>query len=199
MRRWMLAMMAALMAVVLVVPAAGADGHIPSIVDVLTADGDQFDNDWNDFDILTEAVIAAGLAGALDDGGLPFDVTVFAPNDAAFRKLAQDMTGVRPTSEAQTFDIVASVGIATVADVLLYHVVEGEVFYSTALTLDGADVPTLLGPTFQIGVMNNTRIMLIDQDANDRNAVVNRRAADIDVSNGVIHGIDRVMRPIDLP
>jgi uncharacterized surface protein with fasciclin (FAS1) repeats len=41
--------------------------------------------------------------------------------------------------------------------------------------------------------------MLIDQDANDRNAVVNRRAADIDVSNGVIHGIDRVMRPIDLP
>ncbi len=153
----------------------------------------------NDFDILTQAVIAAGLLEALDDDGLPFDVTVFAPTDAAFAKLAQDLSGVRPTSEAQTFDIIASVGIATVTDVLLYHVIEGEVFYSTALTLDGANVPTLLGPTFEVGVMSNTRIMLIDQDPNDANAVVNRRVADIDASNGVIHAVSRVMRPIDLP
>lgn len=199
MRKWLFALMAALMAVVLVVPAVGAEE--PSIIDIAVSDGDTFDDNPGDFDILTEAIIATGLAEALDDDGvddLPFDVTVFAPTDAAFAKLVKDLTGMRGLSEEEVFGVVASLGLDTVADVILYHVVEGEVFYSTAVTLDGATVPTLLGPTFDIDIRNGKFIVLDDQDPNDRNAHVMNRMADIDASNGVIHAVSEVMRPADL-
>ncbi len=198
MKRWTLTIVAALMLVMVAVPASADD---PSIIDIAVSDGDQFDSNPFDFDILTEAVIATGLDEALDDDGvgdLPFDVTVFAPTDQAFRRLVYDLAGVWLESEEEVFNAVAELGLDTVSDVILYHVVEGEVFAATALTLDGVDVPTLLGPTFEVNVRQSTWISLRDQDVDDIDPWVIPALTDIDASNGVIHGITRVLRPVDL-
>lgn len=198
MKRWTLTIVAALMLVMVAVPASADD---PSIIDIAVSDGDQFDSNPFDFDILTEAVIATGLDEALDDDGvgdLPFDVTVFAPTDQAFRRLVYDLAGVWLESEEEVFNTVAGLGLDTVSDVILYHVVEGEVFAATALTLDGVDVPTLLGPTFEVNVRQSTWISLRDQDVDDIDPWVIPALTDIDASNGVIHGITRVLRPVDL-
>ena len=39
-------------------PAATAEPGTRSLADVLLSDGDRFDRNWNDYDILTEAVLA---------------------------------------------------------------------------------------------------------------------------------------------
>ncbi len=197
MRKTIMSTMAALMIMVVAIPAMATSDEAmsdqPTIVGLLV-DDDQFDNNPRDFDILTEAVIATDLVGALD-GGLGFDITVFAPNDRAFRLLVKDLTGTWYSSEEDIFNVVASLGIDTVRDVILYHAIEGEVFAATALGLDGVSVPTLLGPTFTVKVSGHT-IGLVDNDPDLRNPRV--YAADIDVSNGVVHAIDRVLIPLDL-
>jgi uncharacterized surface protein with fasciclin (FAS1) repeats len=66
------------------------------------------------FSILAQAVIFAGLDKALDGKR---QLTVFAPTNAAFAKLL---------SEGQTAeDLLQSLGKETVRDILLYHVAPG--------------------------------------------------------------------------
>jgi Fasciclin domain len=71
----------------------------------------------DDFDILCVAVQKAGLAETLGGPG-PF--TVFAPNDAGFRKLL----GEKPLTAALN-----TLSTETLADLLLYHVVAGDEIY----------------------------------------------------------------------
>ena len=52
-----------------------------SLADILLSDGDEFDSNQNDFDIVTQAVVATGLAGAADT----MELTAFLPTDKAFR------------------------------------------------------------------------------------------------------------------
>ena len=59
----------------------------PTLAGLVAASGGTFDQDATDFDILLNAVQAAGLAGALDDPNA--ELTVFAPNDGAFVELSQ--------------------------------------------------------------------------------------------------------------
>jgi len=198
----------------LAAPAAMASTHpaqpagTRSLAAVLTADGNQFDSNWYDYDIVTEAVLAVLAAkpnsavGVLADGNTA--VTAFIPNDRAFRRLARDLTGRWPCSEKATFNTLATaVGIDKLESVLLYHVVPGATIDSaTALKSDGAKLNTALpGTTFTVDVISrrNKLIMLRDTDRNDANPFINTRAFDINKGNKQIaHGITRVLRPIDL-
>ena len=104
----------------------------------------------NDFDILLNAVLAAGLEGALADPNA--DLTVFAPNDRAFIRLARDL-GFKGYSEEGAFNtIVAALTnlgggdpIPVLTNVLLYHVSAGSKSASQVVNSGGID--TLLGAT----------------------------------------------------
>ncbi len=179
-----------------------------SLAAVLTSDGNQFDSNWDDYDIVTEAVLAVLAAkpnspvGVLADGNTP--VTAFIPNDRAFRLLARDLTGRWQRSEKATFDaLAAAVGVDTLESVLLYHVVPGATIDSAqALKSNRVRLATALpGATFKVYVISKRYklIMLRDNDPNDRNPFINRRAFDINKGNKQIaHGITRVLRPADL-
>ena len=68
-----------------------------SLAAVLAKDGAGFDRNWNDFDIVDNAVTAVLTAkpgsavGVLADGKVA--LTAFLPTDRAFRNLASDLTG----------------------------------------------------------------------------------------------------------
>ena len=123
-------------------PAQKALGN-RSLAKVLTSDGNRFDRNWGDYDIVTEAALAVIKAkpnspvSVLTKGKVP--VTAFIPNDWSFRKLAKDLTGTRFTTERQVFNALAGLGIDTIETVLLYHVVPGATIDSkTALGATGS-------------------------------------------------------------
>jgi uncharacterized surface protein with fasciclin (FAS1) repeats len=189
-------------------PAAAAHGAshsstgTRSLATVLAKDGAGFDRNWNDFDIVDNAVTAVLTAkpgsavGVLADGKVA--LTAFLPTDRAFRHLASDLTGQRYRSESAVFAAVASLGIDTVEAVLLYHVVPGAtVTYRQALRADGAKLTTASGGVVTVDVVCRYFVQLKDADPNDRNPWV--VAPDINKGNRQIaHGISEVLRPLDL-
>lgn len=185
-------------------PAQAADGT-NSLASVLTADGNKFDKNHKDFDILTEAVLAvigakpSSAVSALTDGSVA--LTAFAPTDHAFMLLAKALPGKAPKTEKKAFEMIAGLGIDTVETFLLYHVVVGgPIVAADALKADGVALTTAQGGTFKVNVVNRKhtkQIRLQDQDRNSRNARV--IAADVNKGNmQVAHVVDRVLRPIDL-
>jgi hypothetical protein len=179
-----------------------------SLAAVLTADGNQFDHYWYDYDIVTEAVLAVLAAKPSSPVGLltrgDVALTAFLPNDRAFQVLAADLTGRWYHSERQVFTALAgAVGIDTLEKVLLYHVVPGgPLTAATALRSDGATLTTALtGATVTVDVLSRrfTLIRLVDQDRNDLDPLVNPRALDLNRGNRQLaHGIVLVLRPADL-
>lgn len=131
-----------------------------SIVDIAIADGR--------FDTLVAAVVAAGLAETLSDGSW----TVFAPTDAAFAKLGLDESNI-----ADAFTK------AELTDILLYHVLSGEVFSDKAKALVG-DVTMANGQTAGLKVADGALFV------NDDSRVI---IADIAAENGAIHVVDTVI------
>ncbi len=177
-----------------------------SLAQVLAADGDHFDRNWNDFDILDRAVntvLAAkpkSAVAVLADGKTK--VTAFLPTDRAFRRLVNQVTGKRPANERQTFNrLVKATDVDTIESVLLYHVVPGAtITYHQAKKANGAELTTALGSTITVRKTNAGKIRLRDFDTNDRNARVIPMLKNLNKGNRQIaHGIDRVMRPIALP
>jgi uncharacterized surface protein with fasciclin (FAS1) repeats len=178
-----------------------------SLAEVLTSDGNRFDRNAKDFDIVTQAALAVLAAkpespvGILADGSKR--VTAFAPTDRAFRLLVKDLTGKNVRSEKKVFrKLVRLAGVDTVETVLLYHVVAGRTLTSKkVLKADGARLTTAAGATVRVVVRKKPtlRITLKDKDRDDRNPRVVLRAVDINKGNKqVAHGIDRVLRPVDL-
>jgi len=131
-----------------------------TIVDIAVADGR--------FETLVAAVVAADLAETLSGEG-PF--TVFAPTDDAFNKLPDG------TIEALLDDIPA------LTEILLYHVVAGEVLAEDVVELQYAE--TLLEKDIEIRIVDG-RVFL-----NDAEVII----TDIIADNGVIHVIDTVLLP----
>ncbi len=186
-------------------PATGTTGT-RSLAAVLTADGNQFDSNWYDYDIVTEAVLAvlankpASKVGLLADGSVP--LTAFIPNDRAFQSLVADLSGSRLSSEKAVFGAVAGLGIHTVETVLLYPVVPGPAITSRqAVAANGAVLKTAQGGT--ITVRSYSRylpiIELRDQDTDDRNPFVNPFALNLNKGNAQLaHGITDVLRPVNL-
>lgn len=196
-----------------IAPSAGASNPTAAkaalgtkpIAAVLTSDGNTFDTNWGDYDIVTEAALAVLAAkpnskvGVITKGGTA--ITVFAPTDRAFQRLVTSLTGKTPKTERAAFAAVASLGIPTVEKVLLYHVIPGATITSKqALKANGANLRTALGSTLHVAVYAGPEISLWDKDRNARNPRVILAKVDINKGNKQIaHGIDRVLRPIDLP
>jgi transforming growth factor-beta-induced protein len=131
-----------------------------TIVDIAVADGR--------FKTLAAALEAAGLVETLQGPG-PF--TVFAPTDDAFAALpAGALDGLLADP-------------AALKDVLLYHVVSGQVLAADVVNLSSAD--TALGQPLAITVNGST------VKVNEAQVTV----TDIQASNGVIHVIDTVLLP----
>jgi uncharacterized surface protein with fasciclin (FAS1) repeats len=173
-----------------------------SLASVLAKDGSGFDRNGNDFDIVDNAVQAVlkakpnSAVKVLADGKTP--VTAFLPTDRAFRLLVKDLTGTSYRSERKVFTTVASLGIDTVEAVLLYHVVPGAtITYKQALRANGAALTMASGGTVTVKVRSRVFVKLIDADTDDADPYVVK--ANINKGNKQIaHGIDRVLRPINL-
>src|SRR5688572_33207139 len=165
----------------LVTAAIPADATRPSrenIVEVVVgASGEPgtFDNNPWDYDILRDAVLAAGLADALSGPG-PF--TVFAPNDSAFMRTAADL-GIRGSEEAVLTGVDAALG-DQLDDVLLYHVASGRL--RAKKVVRAGEIETLEGQSFEV-----RGLRLVDKSELD-DPWLNLFALNISASNGVIHG-----------
>jgi len=131
-----------------------------------------------DLSILVEAVVAADLAGTLSGPG-PF--TVFAPTNAAFAALLGEL-GV---SKAE---LLANKPLLTA--VLTYHVLDGKVL--KAQVPAGKAITSKQGGIFKIDAAGPA---LTITDGRNRTASI--VATDIQVANGVVHLIDRVILPAD--
>ena len=134
-----------------------------TIVDIAVEDGR--------FTTLVAAVQAAGLAETLSGEG-PF--TVFAPTDDAFAALPEGTLDTLPLPENKQ----------QLTDILLYHVLPGQVMASDVAGL--TITTTVLGKDATIKVEDG-RVFL-----NDNVEII---ITDIETSNGVIHVIDSVLLP----
>lgn len=169
----------------------------PTITEIVAASGGRFDRNWNDYDILLNAVQAAGLGGALGDPAAR--LTVFAPDDLAFVLLARDL-GYGGWDEQGAWDhlvaALTSLGggdpIPVLTDVLRYHVSPGVL--RPLDVLRAREIPTLLGPA-----IGRRGISLVDAEPDLRDPRLDLFALDRRASNGVVHGITRVLVPVDLP
>jgi len=127
-----------------------------------------------EFTVLLAALETAGLVDALNGEG-PF--TVFAPTDAAFAALLEELN-------VSAEELLANPDLA---NILLYHVVSGEFMAADVIGIAPADVPTLYDEnTVAIAVVDGSVVI------NDVATVI---TADVMASNGVIHVIDAVLVP----
>ncbi len=133
-----------------------------------------------DFTILLAALTEAGLAPIFaDDDAGPF--TVFAPTDAAFLALLEEL-------QISAEELLASDDLATI---LQYHVVEGELLEADVLAAINAGdgkvkVETLAQKPIKVELKCGVLVI---------NRVANVIATDISATNGVIHVIDAVLLP----
>ncbi|MBD3615873.1 MAG: fasciclin domain-containing protein [Gracilimonas sp.] len=150
-----------------------SNGIIHAIDAVLLPEG------YRDANIIDQAVALGNfstLASAVDQVGLTTtlkykgDFTVFAPTDDAFAALPDGL--------------LASLTNEQITEILTYHVLPGEVF-SNQLSAE-QEVESLSGGGVFV-TANNDGVFV-----NGSASIV---AADVDVSNGVIHAIDEVILP----
>ena len=134
-----------------------------TIVDAAVSNGN--------FTTLVTALQATGLDSTLSDMNSSF--TVFAPTDAAFALLGDD------TINALLADT------DTLADILTYHVISGEVDATTAISLVGTTVATVNGKSIGLSLSGDN--LLVN--------TVTVTTADIQTDNGIIHVIDAVLLP----
>ena len=128
----------------------------------------------NVHDTLVELLTKADLVTTLQGTG-PF--TVFAPTDTAFANAGIDPANFNTQPE-----------IDALTDILLYHVISGEV-PSSAVT-DGMLATMVNGDKIKLEVSNG--VVTLD------GATVT--GADVQASNGIIHVIDSVLTPpVDIP
>ena len=167
----------------------------------ISGDPGTFDNDGGDFDILREAVIAAGLAGTLDSDAV--DLTVFAPTDAAFVVLAQAL-GYGGTDEAGALGHIVKAltllgggdPLPLLTNILKYHVVDGSFTKEAVVSLgDGAQIETLLGANLELNLLSSPPSL---EDADPGIADPGLIAFDVEASNGIIHVLDGVLLPVSV-
>jgi uncharacterized surface protein with fasciclin (FAS1) repeats len=121
------------------------------------------------FKTLVALVKKAGLAGALSGSG---KLTVFAPTDAAFKKVPKATLAKLGRDRA------------LLKSVLLYHVAKGNLRAAQVVKLTSA--PTLNGKRVRVSVRNGSVYL---------NGSARVTKADVAASNGTIHVIDRVLIP----
>jgi uncharacterized surface protein with fasciclin (FAS1) repeats len=94
-------------------------------------------------------------------------------------------------------DAVVGLGLDTVKTVLTYHIIPAKISYRTARKSNGAELTTLQRGVITVKARHGS-VSLIDQDPGSRDPSVVRPNIGGEAANGFAHGIDRVLRPIDL-
>jgi transforming growth factor-beta-induced protein len=141
-----------------------------TLLDVIKADPQ--------YSTLVAVLEFAELDGAVDDPSA--DLTLFAPNNAAFE------TALRALGLSAA-ELLTEANRQLVTDILLYHVVAGAAPSRAVLGLDGGSVTTLQGDDIAINVVLRRFIQL--------NAEGFAIDTDNFASNGVVHGVSRVLLP----
>lgn len=148
---------------VLALAAGGARADEPKTIADIVAGS-------KDHTVLLALVKEAGLADALKEKG---EWTVFAPTDAAFKKIDEEtLKKVKGDKEL-------------LKKILTSHAAKGTWLAADVVKLDGKEVETLSGAKFKITV-NGKTVKIGD-------AKVTK--ADLKASNGVVHVIDTVLIP----
>ncbi len=134
--------------------------------------------DGADFSDLEIALTRANLTSVLEGAG-PF--TVFAPTNAAFDKAGIDVN---------------TIDVATLTDVLLYHVLGGASIKSSDLQVG----QTYASTASEAGPNDSQLSILIEKTgaAVKVNNTANVTSADVSATNGVIHVIDNVLLPLNV-
>ena len=125
----------------------------PTITEIVLQSGEGFDTNGEDFDLLREAVVAAGLADTLNTASL--DVTVFAPTDSAFIGLAQTLGFEGPNEEGALNYLLEALnllsagnGLDLLQTVLTFHVADESL--QASQVLGGAPINTLAGAPLSV-------------------------------------------------
>lgn len=171
-----------------------------SIAAFVAGSGNGFDSNPLDYDMLLKAVVAADLVGPLADPSVR--LTLFAPNDAAFIRLARDL-GYAGATESGAWDFLVEAltnlgggdPIPVLKQVLLYHVAPVRINAIQFLILGFTNqvIQTLQG-----GTVKPVGLRLIDNEPDLANPNL-FPPIQVWTGNGTIHTINRVLIPINLP
>lgn len=183
----------------------------PLSLQVEVTDGVEFNGDANPITVDVEA--SNGIVHVIDKVMLPPNVVTLALNNSGFTSLVAALTDSRHTTDFITilsgdgpftvfaptnaafqslldsnssWSSLADVPIATLQDVLLYHVVNGANVQSDQLSNGNV---TTLGGIITIDLTNGAQIKTTSSQT------VNIIVVDVQGTNGVIHGIDTVLLP----
>jgi len=137
-----------------------SSANAQTIVEIAQSDPDTFSS-------LVDAVVAQDLAETLSSEG-PF--TVFAPTNDAFANLPGYVAAVLEEDPA------------LLTDILLYHVVGGELLAADVLA--ATELETVLGESLHVFSSPAPRV--------DSSSII---ATDVMADNGVVHVIDEVLLP----
>lgn len=159
--------------------------YLGTIVDIALENAAGGDDDRAGLSMLVEAAQSADAA-VLETLSGEGNFTVFAPTNQAFINLQATLS-----SNYGITNIFADENQALLTQVLLYHVVEGDVFAEDVLAVTPGGVVNTLLDDAQDGVVINFN------GAGDPilNTGVRFVANDILASNGVVHLIDNVLLP----
>jgi uncharacterized surface protein with fasciclin (FAS1) repeats len=176
----------------------GGSSRPATVVDVLVkrSSTDGFDRNGRDYDILIKAATTADLVGALSNPSAR--LTVFAPDDAAFIRTARSL-GYTGWDEQGTWDFLVGAltqlgngdPIPVLQTVLLYHVAGAKLGVFQVLTAKKID--TLANASFGVRFLQ-----LVDNAPKLPNPYLNLFALNQSANNGVVHGITRVLIPVDI-
>jgi uncharacterized surface protein with fasciclin (FAS1) repeats len=142
-----------------------------------------------DFDTLLAAATCDYLDGAVVDVLSAPDRTLFAPKDAAFRRLGEGLGVAGGLNPGNVCSVDSLLGDGTLLDILAYHVIDGKVDAKAATQAVGSKVKMLDGDKAAITVRGGK--LRIDDAA--------ILATDIRASDqGIIHVIQKVLTPPSL-
>jgi uncharacterized surface protein with fasciclin (FAS1) repeats len=163
-----------------------------------------WDKKWGNYNIVSHAAFAVLKANPDSDVAVlakgRTKLTAFLPTDRAFQKLVTDLTGKTYKKERRVYKAVLKLGVPTIEQVLLYHVVPGvRITAARALKADEAILTTAQGGTIRVNVLSGPVIKLVDKAPAITNARVILSKTNINKGNKQIaHGVSRVLLPIPL-
>ncbi|WP_263834721.1 fasciclin domain-containing protein [Salinibacter sp.] len=160
-------------------PDAGAENGVVHVVDRLLADAVDRATLTPRFTIFARLVKEAGLANALRDPGADEGRTIFAPTNEALLEEFDD----NGSGEIEVAEIPSGA-----ADVLQYHVLDS-VFLAADVPTSETPVPTLEGSDVTVVRSGD------DVTVNPNGEGASVTTPNVEVDNGVIHGIDTVLTP----